>query len=152
LDYSSALAVRFIANYPSTPVYSLDVAKIKAKYSSKSTDTCSAAFWSIIEMSYSRNQFFLSPSSPGDQQKYVSSPNDASVSSAEDDADEDAEIIPKNGGQKRGRLDDKHSKTSSHIHSTFSNQDYINYACVQDPARKICVDPKSFIRELTRPG
>jgi hypothetical protein len=28
--------------------YSLDVAKIKAKYSSKSTDTCSAAFWSII--------------------------------------------------------------------------------------------------------
>jgi hypothetical protein len=100
LDYSSALAVRFIANYPSTPIYSLDVAKIKAKYSSKSTDTCSAAFWSIIEMAHSRKQFWLGPSSPGDQQKSVSSPNDASVLSAEDDADGDAELIPKNGGQK----------------------------------------------------
>jgi hypothetical protein len=62
-DYSSTLAVRFVANYPSTPVYSLDVAEIKAKYSSKSTDT-SAAFWSIIEMAHSRKQFCLCPSSP----------------------------------------------------------------------------------------
>jgi hypothetical protein len=60
LDYSSALAVRFVANYPSTPVYSLNVAEIKAKYSSKSTDTCSAAFWSIIEMAHSRKQFWQS--------------------------------------------------------------------------------------------
>jgi hypothetical protein len=140
------LAVRFVASYPSTPVYSLDVAEIKAKYSSKSTDTCSAAFWSIIEMAYSRKQFCLGPSSPDDQQKSVSSPNDASISSAEDDADEDAELIPKNGGQKRRRLNDKHSKTSSHIHPTFSDQDYINYACVQDPARKIRVDPKSLVK------
>jgi hypothetical protein len=146
LGYSSTLAVRFVANYPSTPEYSLDVAEIKAKYSSKSTDTCSAVFWSIIEMAYSRKQFCRGPSSPDDQQKYVSSPNDASVSSAEDDADEDAELIPKNSGKKRQRLVDKHSKASSHIHSTFSDQDYINYACVQDPARKICVDPKSLVK------
>jgi hypothetical protein len=146
-DYSSALSVLFVANYPSTPVYhSLDVAEIKAKYSSKSTDTSSAAFWSIIEMAYSRKPFCLDPSSPDDQQKSVSSPNDASVLSAKDDADEDAELIPKSGGQKRRRLDDKHSKTSSHIHSTFSDQDYINYACVQDPARKIRVDPKSLVK------
>jgi hypothetical protein len=97
-------------------------------------------------MAYSRKQFCLGPSSHNDQQESVSSPNDASVSSAEDDADEDTELIPKNGGQKRRRLNDKHSKTSSHIHSTFSDQDYINYACVQDPACKIRVDPKSLVK------
>jgi hypothetical protein len=104
LDYSSTLAVRFVANYPSTPVYTLDVAKIKAKYSSKRTDTCSAAFWFIIEMAYSGKLFCLGPSTPDDQQKSVTSPYDASVLSAGVVADEDAELIPKNGGKKRGRL------------------------------------------------
>jgi hypothetical protein len=47
-DYSSSLAVRFVANYPSIPAYSIDVAKIKAKYSSKPSDPCSAAFWSLL--------------------------------------------------------------------------------------------------------
>jgi hypothetical protein len=115
-DYSSSLAVRFVANYPSIPAYSIDVAKIKAKYSSKPSDPCSAAFWSIIQMAYSQKQFCVGNSADDDQQQSVSSPDNASVLSADDDAEDDEVSQKKKASHKRKRLDDKHSNKTRRLH------------------------------------
>ena len=141
-DYSSSLDVRYVANHPSTPAYLLDVAEIKAKYSSKSTDPSSAAFWSIIQLAYSRKQYCLGRSSPHDQQKSVASPDDASVSSSDDDSNNDDTVSLKNKvSQKRKRL----GNNKQSIHSIFSDQEFIDYACVQDPTRFLKVDPTSLV-------
>jgi hypothetical protein len=94
-------------------------------------------------MAYSRKSFCLGPPSSEYQQISFSPTDDASVSSADDDADDDAGSQKNKTSQKRGRLNDKQLNKTIHLHSTFS---FINFACFQDPTRFLQVDLTSLVK------
>jgi hypothetical protein len=126
-DYASVLDFNFVAKHPSVPVYSLDVNEIKAKYGRKGNHPRSADLSHIIEMAYARKTFCLSHDKHDDVDELS-------------DEDEEADVPPQN------KEKDKNTNKTRRLHSIFSDQEFIDYACVQDPSWSLTVDPTSLTK------
>jgi hypothetical protein len=126
-DYASFLDFNFVAKHPSVPVYSLDVNEIKAKYGGKGNHPRSADLSHIIEMAYARKTFCLSHDKHDDVDELS-------------DEDDEADVPPQN------KEKDKNTNKTRRLHSILSDQEFIDYACVQDPSRSLSVDPTSLTK------
>jgi hypothetical protein len=127
LDYASVLDFNFVAKHPSVPVYSLDVNEIEAKYGGKGNHPRSADLSHIIEMAYARKTFCLSHDKHDDVYELS-------------DEDDEADVLLQN------KEKDKNTNKTWRLHSIFSDQEFIDYACVQDPSRSLSVEPTSLTK------
>jgi hypothetical protein len=127
LDYESALDFNFVAKHPSVPVYSLDANEIEAKYGGKGNHPRFSDLSHIIEMAYVRKTFCLSHDVHDDV---------VEQSDADDEAD-----VPRQNKEK-----DQNTNQTWRPHSLFSDQEFIDYACVQDPNRSLSVDLTSLTK------
>jgi hypothetical protein len=81
----------------------------------------------IIEMMYAQKTFCLSHDKHDDVDELS-------------DEDDEADVPPQN------KEKNKNTNKTRRLHSIFSDQELIDYACVQDPSRGLSVDPTSLTK------